>query len=221
LAKALSPAYNALMKGRLCLLLLAAAPAALGVNVGETYDQVVAEKGAPAGSMDTGAFRILTYPDVIIKMKDRIVVSFRGPDKTSMEVQHPTAPPEVETTAVWETSFSSALRLAKARNCHVLIVYTGSDWSPWCQKMETEVYSQPEFGKYSREKFVLLRLDYLRHTPMSVEAFTQNDELAQKYNVTSFPNVVIVDGNGKLLGRLSGYREGGAANFIRMVRRFE
>jgi thiol-disulfide isomerase/thioredoxin len=208
------------MQGRLCLLLLTAVPA-FGVSVGETYEQVVSEKGAPAGSMDTGTFRILTYPDVIIKMKDKIVVSFREPDKTQMELTHPAPPPPVETTAVWETEFSSALRLAKARNCHVLIVYTGSDWSPWCQKMDAEVYSQPEFGKYSREKFVLLKLDYLRHTPMSVAAFTQNDELAQRYNVTSFPNVVIIDASGKLLGRLSGYREGGPANFIRMVKRFE
>lgn len=208
------------MKGRLCLLLLTAAPA-LGVTVGETYDQVVAEKGAPAGSTITGSVRVLSYPDAIIKLKDKIVVSILEPDKTKVVVMHPTEVPEVAPVADWEPNFATALGHAKARKCHVLIVYTGSDWSPWCQRMESEVYSQPEFARYSREKFVLLKLDYLRQTPQSVAAFTQNELLAQRYNVKSFPSVVVVDMNGKVVGRLSGYREGGTANFIRMVKPFE
>jgi len=208
------------MKGRLCLLLLTAAPA-FGVTVGETYDQVVAEKGAAAGSTVTGSVRVLTYPDVIIKLKDKVVVSILEPGKTQVVVTHPTEVPTVQPVADWEPDFATALAHAKARKRHVLIVFTGSDWSPWCQKMETEIYSQPDFARYSGEKFVLLKLDYLRHTPQSVATFNQNELLAQRYNMKSFPSVVIVDMNGKVVGRLSGYREGGTATFIRMVKPFE
>jgi thiol-disulfide isomerase/thioredoxin len=218
------------MKGRLCLLFFTAA-SALGVTVGETYDQLVAEKGAPIGSMGAGSVRILNYPDAVIKVEGGIVVSVRSPGKAQAVVSRTAAvpasfrpapaPASGNGPAVWETDFGAAMDQARARKCHVFILYTGSDWCPWCKKMEAEVYSQPEFARYSREKFVLLKLDYLRHKPLSVSANAQNEEMAQRYKINSFPNAVIVDTDARVVGKLSGYRAGGPVNFIRMLQQFE
>jgi hypothetical protein len=49
--------------------------AVFATNVGDTYQQVVAEKGNPASVIDAGAIRVLKYHDAAIKFKDNVVVS--------------------------------------------------------------------------------------------------------------------------------------------------
>jgi hypothetical protein len=56
-------------------LLLFAATTALGSKVGDTYEQVIAEKGNPESQVEAGTLRILNYPDASIKFKDNVVVS--------------------------------------------------------------------------------------------------------------------------------------------------
>jgi len=53
------------------------AAAALGTNVGDTYQQVIAEKGEPKSQIEAGSVRVLSYPDANIRMKDNVVVSVR------------------------------------------------------------------------------------------------------------------------------------------------
>jgi thiol:disulfide interchange protein len=212
------------------ILALAAATSAFAVTVGDSFDKVIQEKGQPAGIITAGPVRILTYADAVIKVRDDAVVSVKVPDKQAEVAASPAvaaapkpapAPESYDGPAVWETDFGQALGQARARKCHIMIVYTGSDWCPWCKKMDAEVYSQPEFARYSHEKFVLLKLDYLRHSPMSDAAKAQNTDMLQRYHVNGYPNLVIVDMNGKALGRFTGYYEGGPEHFIRMVQAYE
>lgn len=210
------------------LLAFLSASSAFAVSVGDSYDQVVAEKGAPVGSMGAGSVRILTYGDAVIKVRDGIVVSIRQPDKSVAYVPPPPSAPAAkpaaapyEGPAVWETDFGAAMEQARTRKCHVFILYTGSDWCPWCKKMDAEVYSRPEFGSYSHDKFVLLKLDYLRYSPVTPENKIQNAELGEKYGVNSYPQVVIVDSTGRFLTRFKGYRAGGPEHFIGMLQPFE
>ena len=55
-----------------CLLLCAAD---FGANVGDTFDQVIAEKGPPKSQIEAGPVRILNYSDATIKLRDNVVVS--------------------------------------------------------------------------------------------------------------------------------------------------
>lgn len=218
------------MKKAFPFLALAVASSAFAVTVGDTFDRVIQEKGQPAGIIASGQVRILTYADCVIKVRDDAVVSVRAPDGAPAGAASQAATAAARTApaaesydgpAVWETDFGSALDQARARKCRILILYTGSDWCPWCKKMDAEVYSRPEFAKYSHEKFVLLKLDYLRHTPMTDAAKAQNSDMLQRYHVNGYPNLVIVDMNGKALGRLTGYYEGGPDHFIHMIQAFE
>src|ERR1700677_4258084 len=60
-----------------CAVFLAAA-AALGSEVGDSYEKVLAEKGAPKSQMQAGAVRILSYSDETIKLRDDVVVSIKA-----------------------------------------------------------------------------------------------------------------------------------------------
>lgn len=46
-------------------------------SVGDTYDQVLKEKGDPRSSMEAGSTRVLSYPDATIKVRDGRVVSIK------------------------------------------------------------------------------------------------------------------------------------------------
>jgi protein disulfide-isomerase len=211
---------------------LLAATSALAVTIGDPYDKVIAEKGAPVAVLNAGSVRVLSYSDSIIKIKDGAVISVRATDKsfasignqpspTPAVVKPKPAPVPYDGPAVWETELGAAMDQARAKRCHVLILYTGSDWCSWCKKMDAEVYSQSEFAKYSHDKFVLLKLDYLRHSPQPEAVRSQNAEMLQRYDVHGFPFAVIVDVNGNAIGRFEGYQEGGPAHFIQMLKAYE
>lgn len=59
-------------------LLLLAAGIARATAVGDTLQQVLAEKGPPKNQIEAGPTRILTYPDVVIKLRDGRVVSVKA-----------------------------------------------------------------------------------------------------------------------------------------------
>ncbi len=174
--------------------------------------------------------QILTYPDIVIKVADGVVVSIRPQGKAPPAVvrpvgdtspRPPTAPAAYDGPAIWETDFAAALDQARVRKCHLLILYTGSDWCSWCHRMEAEVYSQPEFARYSHDKFVLLKLDYPRHTPQPEDIRNQNADLLRRYNVHGYPSVVLADAKGNALGRIDGYQAGGPGHFIQILQPFE
>jgi len=82
----------ALLLAGLVLIGAARAPA---LNIGDTYDQVIAEKGQPKSQMEAGTRRILKYDDATIKMDNDVVVSFKVviPPTPPPPTPSPTPPP--------------------------------------------------------------------------------------------------------------------------------
>lgn len=228
------PAQASPVNKALILLFLAGATQAFATALGDTHAQVTAEKGPPVGTMGAGSTQILTYPDVVIKISGGVVVSVRPAAKPqpvltaspampalASEAVPKTSPSSPDAPAAWQTDFRSALAQAQTLNRHVLVLYTGSDWCAWCQKMESEVYSQSEFARYAHDKLVLLKLDYPRHTSQAEDVRNQNVALMQKYNVHGFPTALLVDGNGTVVVRFDGYQEGGASRFVGVLKHYE
>jgi len=82
------------MKASACFLFLAAATA-WGVGVGDTYQQVIAEKGNPKSSMIAGSLKVLNYPGLVIRLKDGVVVSVKAvvDAPSPAPAQRPDGPP--------------------------------------------------------------------------------------------------------------------------------
>lgn len=115
--------------------------------------------------------------------------------------------------ANWLTDFTKAQAQAKAEDKLLLLDFTGSDWCGWCRVLRAEVFSQPEFEEYAKKNLVLMTVDFPRAKPLSAEVRTQNQLLAQKFEIRGFPTIVILNGDGKLVGFL-GYVHGGPDAFI-------
>lgn len=229
------------MKWTFPVLAFATAASAFAVTAGDSLDSVLAKKGKPSGIMSGGTLQILSYPDAVVKVRDGVVVSVLPPDKPhgvlgvpapaqtavaaqQIAIQKVAASPSVapdDGHAVWESDMGAALEQAKARKCHVLVLFTGSDWCTWCQRMDAEVYSRPEFAAYAHGKFVLLKLDYPHHSAQPDDVRLQNMETLHRFGINGFPNALILDQNENTVAQFQGYRPGGPENFIHMMQAYE
>jgi uncharacterized protein YyaL (SSP411 family) len=111
----------------------------------------------------------------------------------------------------WNSSLAAALQQAQATQRPVLAVFSGSDWCKPCMMLKQEVFDQPEFVQFAKDRFVLARFDFPRNKKNRLpDAQTKlNEEAAAKLNKEGeFPRVVLISPTGQVLAR-TGYRPGG------------
>lgn len=89
--------------------------------------------------------------------------------------------------------------LKKAKDEHKLIFLDiSTSWCGWCRKMKQNVYTDKTLGDYFNKNFVNVELD------------GEHDDglrLAQKFGVSGYPSLFIVDGNEQQLFSSEGYHE--------------
>jgi len=128
-----------------------------------------------------------------------------------------TAPALAQTApaTVWASSLPAALAQAQASQKPVLAVFSGSDWCKPCMLLKQEVFDQPEFSSFAKDKLVLARFDFPRNkkNALSKDQTKLNEEAAARLNKEgAFPAVVLLSPEGKILAR-TGYRPGGATAY--------
>lgn len=110
-----------------------------------------------------------------------------------------------EKAAAWGTDYEAAIAKAKADKKIVLADFTGSDWCGFCIKLKADVFDTKAFQDWAAKEFVLLELDFPRKTQQPDALKKQNKKLKDQYKVGGFPTVLLLDGEGKELGRVVGY----------------
>jgi len=106
------------------------------------------------------------------------------------------------------SNFDDALDASRKRHRPVVILFTGSDWCPYCQSQESEVISTGPFEQYKNSHFVFMVVDDLRNTTMLDDEKARVTTLEQQFHITEFPTMVVVDSTRKELGRVEGYAPG-------------
>jgi thioredoxin-related protein len=129
------------------------------------------------------------------------------------------APSDPASAVQWTENYPEALARAKQEHKPVLLDFTGSDWCIWCKRLHEEVLSQTPFADYARDHLILVELDYPQDKTQTEELKKQNAKLSEQFSVTGYPTIVMVDAEGKELGR-TGYMQGGAKTFVRELKRF-
>ena len=102
----------------------------------------------------------------------------------------------------WEADFAAAKKVATEKKRPMLLLFTGSDWCPYCIQLERNVLSQNAFQKFATEKLVLVFLDFPRRTQLPPAQRKANETLASQYRIEGFPTVVLTDAAGKEFKRL-------------------
>jgi thioredoxin-related protein len=114
----------------------------------------------------------------------------------------------------WLTDYKQALSQSKSSGKNMLLDFTGSDWCPWCIKMDKEVLDTKEFKDYADKNLVLMLVDFPQSKQLPQKEQDQNDQLQKTYAAEGFPTFILVDKDGKVIGQQVGYLEGGPAAFI-------
>jgi thiol-disulfide isomerase/thioredoxin len=109
----------------------------------------------------------------------------------------------------WITSFEQAKAKAQKENKDILINFTGSDWCTWCIRLAKEVFSQPGFAEYAKDKYILVEADFPMSPLGQPEAIDpQHQELSDTYEFQGFPTIMLFDKQGRPFAQ-TGYQPGG------------
>jgi protein disulfide-isomerase len=96
-----------------------------------------------------------------------------------------------EAALIWYTDIMKANQISVASDKPLFAFFTGSDWCPWCKKMQKDVFEKPAFIKWANKNVVLLELDFPRTKTMSSELVKQNRYLQQVFQVQGFPSIYL------------------------------
>lgn len=111
-----------------------------------------------------------------------------------------------EAPVSWYTDLQAALKDARASKKVVLLDFTGSDWCHWCQKLHEETLVSDEFNAVARESFIPVTVDFPQNKGQKQDEIKQNKQLKELYKVNGFPTIVVVETDGKEIGRIGGYQ---------------
>jgi protein disulfide-isomerase len=160
-------------------------------------------------------FRLLGHPYEVLSISKEAagpVVAVKRAD-TAKEFSITASTQLSDTSQQWLKDYARALAQAKAERKYLFINFTGTDWCPYCVKLEEEVLSKHQFKSYARKNLVLLRLDFPRTYALSPAIKKYNDDIANKYGITGYPTVILLDSDGTNIGK-TGYFEGGPIKYI-------
>lgn len=113
----------------------------------------------------------------------------------------PTPTPPVETvsnhatvTLKWEKDMSIALERAQSEGKPVLVNFY-AEWCVWCKRLESTTLRDAKVASVLDQKVV----------PLSLDVDAWGKELSNEYEVHELPTIVVLDAEGKELGRIPGY----------------
>jgi thiol:disulfide interchange protein len=115
----------------------------------------------------------------------------------------PKAPVKVPDDIQWRTNFQAALQEARTSGKPLMVDFY-TDWCGYCKKLDKEVYT--DFGVIAESvNFVSVKINA-----------EKSQQLAAQYQVSGFPTILWLDGNGKAVERLPGYAD--APEFLQIMR---
>lgn len=110
--------------------------------------------------------------------------------------------------AEWMTDFEAAKAKAKKEGKAILVDFTGSDWCGWCIRLRSTILDTQAFREYAEDKFVLMEVDVPKNVnKIGAELHARNREIANRYQITNYPSVLVLDADGSVLGGFIGGRD--------------
>lgn len=101
----------------------------------------------------------------------------------------------------WIQSYEQALNEAQ-RGGKLVLAYLYTDWCGYCKKMEAETFTDQTIVDEMSDNYVWLKLN--------AETDEEGRRLQERFNITGYPGLLLLDGEGEEMGRISGFVPPGA-----------
>jgi thioredoxin-related protein len=118
--------------------------------------------------------------------------------------------------ASWLTDHGAATLRRAAENKPILMSFTGSDWCPTCQNLQSNVFLKPEFSSYADANLILLEIDFPKKRPVPTKEKQARESLAKSYGITSYPTMILLDTKGQEAIRIR-YSGATATEFVTVL----
>ncbi|MEM8738360.1 MAG: thioredoxin family protein [Planctomycetota bacterium] len=100
----------------------------------------------------------------------------------------------------WTDDYPAAQARAAAEGKDLLLDFTGSDWCVPCVALKQNVFDTPAFQSAVPQDFVLVQVDFPQNVVQPPALAAQNRELYSRYQIPSFPTIVLTDPEGRPYG---------------------
>ncbi len=120
----------------------------------------------------------------------------KAPEETAATV-------DAKRKARWQTKMAKAQEEAKETGLPILVLFTGTEWCPYCIKLEKEVFAEKDFKTFANQNLVLLILDF----PSGSTKDKELKKLQEEFGVSGYPTYFLTDASGTQLAR-GGYNDG-------------
>lgn len=104
----------------------------------------------------------------------------------------------------WLNNYDLAASQAHKEDKVILAYFSGSDWDPWCQKLEKDVLGTEMFRQWVEQNVIPLQLDFPRERRLASSIRSQNEKLKTRYSVAKVPTFIFFDSYGQPFAR-AGY----------------
>lgn len=128
-----------------------------------------------------------------------------------------TVPPVDASGSGWLTDWKRATETAKEEERPLLVEFTNGGDSEACKKLNREVFYKYAFKKWAKKNVVLVSVDLEERKGRSEEEKERSADLVRKFEVKSYPTVLLLSKEGEELGRY-GYVKGGVDEWLEEVR---
>lgn len=114
----------------------------------------------------------------------------------------------------WTHDYDAAAKVAKEQGLPLMLKFTGSDWCGWCMLMEKQVFGQKDFAQWAEGRVLLVTIDQPRDPSVVPAEFkARNSMMMAQYGIRGVPTYVVLDSEGKEIGRLGASRDASVASF--------
>ena len=101
----------------------------------------------------------------------------------------------------WTQSYQQALEQAQEEG-KLILAYLYTDWCGYCKKMEAETFTDQAVIDEMSDSYVWLKLN--------AETDEEGRQLQERFNITGYPGLLLLDGDGQEMERISGFVPAGA-----------
>ena len=119
-----------------------------------------------------------------------VIKEIERTENTAESVQQ--KPVEI-TNIQWVNSFDEGLKIAKTRNCPLMVDFS-AEWCGWCRKLDEDTWTNKDVILLA-QRFVCVKIDCDtdRQTPA-------------RYGVRPLPTILFINTNAKIIHQVIGYK---------------